>query len=176
MAIAISMLGDFSLSQIGQPNLAQPDFHTLYKSGQCSPKHELFLDFFFFCVCHNFRWDLQPSITYENISKIFHIVYLADYSKVSTFPPLILSIWRKSFFTLWTKTVSVRPSVNKNLFCQWHLIDETIGHLSTWKNLLNILKCNFDRFFKSVTFFWYALYIPWCGDKWLGKIIQNRNK
>ena len=39
---AISMLGDFSLCQNVQPILAQPIFHTLYKSGQCSPKHELF--------------------------------------------------------------------------------------------------------------------------------------
>ena len=30
---AISLLGDFSLSLNGQPILAQPNFHTLYKSG-----------------------------------------------------------------------------------------------------------------------------------------------
>ena len=41
----ISMLGDFSLSQNGQPILAQPNFHTLNKSGQCSPKNKLFSDF-----------------------------------------------------------------------------------------------------------------------------------
>ena len=39
---AIITLGDFMLSQNGQPTLAQPNFHTLNKSGQCSPKHELF--------------------------------------------------------------------------------------------------------------------------------------
>ena len=42
---SISMQGDFSLSQNGQPILAQPNFHTLNKSGQCSPKHKLFSDF-----------------------------------------------------------------------------------------------------------------------------------
>ena len=42
---SISTLGDFSLSQNGQPFLAQPNFHTLNKSGQCSPKHKLFSDF-----------------------------------------------------------------------------------------------------------------------------------
>ena len=41
---AISTLGDFSLSRNGQPILAQPNFHSLYKSGQCSPKHKLFSD------------------------------------------------------------------------------------------------------------------------------------
>ena len=30
----------------GQPILAQPNFHTLNKSGQCSPKHKLVSDFF----------------------------------------------------------------------------------------------------------------------------------
>ena len=43
---SISTLGDFSLSQNGQPILAQPNFHTLNKSGQCSPKLKLFSDFF----------------------------------------------------------------------------------------------------------------------------------
>ena len=43
---SISTLGDFSLSQNGQPILAQPNFYTLNKSGQCSPKHKLFSDFF----------------------------------------------------------------------------------------------------------------------------------
>ena len=43
---SISMLGNFSLSQNGQPILAQPNFHTLNKSGQCSPKHQIFSDFF----------------------------------------------------------------------------------------------------------------------------------
>ena len=45
---AISTLGDFSLSQNEQPILAQSNFHNLYKSGQCSPKHKLFSDFW----CH----------------------------------------------------------------------------------------------------------------------------
>ena len=51
---SISTLGDFSLSQNGQPILAQPNFHTLNKSGQCSPKHKLFSDF----VVSYDRWDL----------------------------------------------------------------------------------------------------------------------
>ena len=42
--LLISTLGDFLLSQNGQPILAQPNFHTLNKSGQCSPKHTLFSD------------------------------------------------------------------------------------------------------------------------------------
>ena len=42
---SISTLRDFSLSQNGQPILAQPNFQTLIKSGQCSPKHKLFSDF-----------------------------------------------------------------------------------------------------------------------------------
>ena len=33
------------LSQIGRLIPAQPNFHTLYKSEQCSPKHELFSNF-----------------------------------------------------------------------------------------------------------------------------------
>ena len=41
---AISTLGDFSLAQNGEPILAQPNFFTLYKRGQCSPTHELFSD------------------------------------------------------------------------------------------------------------------------------------
>ena len=41
----ISTLGDFSLSQNGHPILAQPNFHTLNKTGQSSPKHELFSGF-----------------------------------------------------------------------------------------------------------------------------------
>ena len=80
--LAISTLRDFSLSQNRQPILAQPNFHTLYKSGQCSPKHKLFS--VFFVSWH--RWDLQPHIhTYENVPKVFHSTYLADCSKVSTF-------------------------------------------------------------------------------------------
>ena len=51
---SISMLGDFSLSQNGQPILAQPNFHTLYKTGQCSPKHKSISDFLMSCD----RWDL----------------------------------------------------------------------------------------------------------------------
>ena len=43
---AISTLGEFSLSQNGQPNLAQPNFHTLNKSRQGSPEHKLFSDLF----------------------------------------------------------------------------------------------------------------------------------
>ena len=65
--LAISMLGDFSLSQIGQPNLAQPNFQTLYKSGQCSPKHELFSDF----LVSYYRWNLQPSIHMKIFRKCF---------------------------------------------------------------------------------------------------------
>ena len=43
---AISMLGDFSLSQNWTAkSCANLIFHTLYKSGQCSPEHELFSDF-----------------------------------------------------------------------------------------------------------------------------------
>ena len=41
---AISMPRDFSLSQNRQPILAQLNLHTLYKSGQCSPKNKLFSD------------------------------------------------------------------------------------------------------------------------------------
>ena len=36
---AISTLRDFPLVQNRQPTLAQPNFHTLYKRGQCSLKH-----------------------------------------------------------------------------------------------------------------------------------------
>ena len=77
---AISTLGDFSISQNGQPAiLAQPNFHTLNKSGQCSPKHRQFSDFW----CHM----IDETFSHPNmkISKMFHIFYLADYSKVSTF-------------------------------------------------------------------------------------------
>ena len=42
---SISTLGEFSLSQNGQPILAQPNCHALNKSSQCSPKHKLFSDF-----------------------------------------------------------------------------------------------------------------------------------
>ena len=51
---SISTLGYFSLSQNGQPILAQPKFHTLNKSGQYSPKHKLFSDLL---VSYD-RWDL----------------------------------------------------------------------------------------------------------------------
>ena len=77
----ISTLRDFSLSQNRQPTLAQPyNFHTLYKSGQCSLKHKLFSDLL---VSYD-RLDLQPYI-YMNISRKSFSFYLADYSKVSTF-------------------------------------------------------------------------------------------
>ena len=82
---SISTLGDFSLSQNGQPILEQPNFHTLNKSGQCSPKHKLISDLL---VSYD-RWDLKP---YENFLKMFHIFYLADYSKVSIFFET-LGIW-----------------------------------------------------------------------------------
>ena len=45
---AISMLGDFSLSQIGQPKLAQPNFHTLYKVASAHPSMNYFQIFW----CH----------------------------------------------------------------------------------------------------------------------------
>ena len=59
---------------------------------------------------------------------------------------LFFQFCASNFFTLWTKTVSARSSVNENSF--W-------GHLSTWrkKNHLNIKKCNFERFFKSARCF-----------------------
>ena len=50
----ISTLGD-SLSQNGQPILAQPNFHNLNNSSQCSPKHKLFSDVFL--VSYD-KWDL----------------------------------------------------------------------------------------------------------------------
>ena len=50
---SISTLGDFSLSQNGQPILAQPNFHTLNKSGQCSPEHKSSSNF----GCHNIMID-----------------------------------------------------------------------------------------------------------------------
>ena len=68
---AISMLGDFSLSQNGQPILAcqQPNFHTLNKSGQCWPKHKLFSDVLV----------SDTTFNHQNFPKMFHIFYLADY-------------------------------------------------------------------------------------------------
>ena len=64
---AISMPRDVSPSQNGQLILAQPKFHTLYKSCQCSPKQKLFSDFW---VSYD-RWDLQPSIHIKNSRKCF---------------------------------------------------------------------------------------------------------
>ena len=66
---AISTLRDFSLSQNRQPILAQPYFHTLYKSGQCSPKHKLFSNFW----CH---------MTDETFS---HIYIMKNFRNVSQF-------------------------------------------------------------------------------------------
>ena len=43
--LAISTLRGFSLSRNRQPTLAQPNFHTLYKSGQYSLKHKVFFRF-----------------------------------------------------------------------------------------------------------------------------------
>ena len=65
-----STLREFSLSQNRHPILAQPNFHTLYKSGQCSPKHELFS--IFFLVSYD-RWDLQPYIHMKISRKCFTV-------------------------------------------------------------------------------------------------------
>ena len=65
------MLGDFSISQNGQPILAQPNFHTLYKRDQCSLKHKLFSKLL---VSYD-RWDLQPSI-HMKISRKFVTVFI----------------------------------------------------------------------------------------------------
>ena len=61
---AISTLRGFSLSQNRQPTLAQPDFYTLYKSGQYLLKHKVFSDLL---VSYD-RWDFQPYIV-MNISQ-----------------------------------------------------------------------------------------------------------
>ena len=105
----ISTLGDFSLSQNGQPILAQPNFHTLYQSGQCSPKHE----FFQICWCHMIDQTFSHPYILKISRKCCIFFIWQTIQKCQLFPPL-LSIWRKSFFTLWTKRVSVRPSVNEN--------------------------------------------------------------
>ena len=66
---AISTLRGFSLSQNRQPTLAQPNFHTLYKSGQYSLKHKVFSDF----GCHNIMIDETSAIhIYKRFSKTFH--------------------------------------------------------------------------------------------------------
>ena len=72
--------GASHLSQNGQPFSAQPNFHTHYKSDQCSPKHKIF----FLCVSYE-RRDLLPYM-YENWQKMFHIfLNMRDNSKLSTF-------------------------------------------------------------------------------------------
>ena len=76
--ISNSIPRDVSLS--GQPILAQPNFHTLYKSGQCSPKHKLISDF---CESYD-RWDIQLSI-HIKVSRIVSLFFLADYSKCQLF-------------------------------------------------------------------------------------------
>ena len=82
---SISTLRDFSLSQNRHPILVQPNFQTLYKSGQCSPKHKLFSNLL---VSYD-RWDIQPHMhmffSFSNFLKIFQNFYLAGYSKVSMF-------------------------------------------------------------------------------------------
>ena len=100
--LAISTLGDFSLSQNGQPILVQSNFCTLNKSGQCSPKHKLFS---FFVRVRYDRWMRPLAIhTYEFSPQMFPIFYLADHSKVSTFffETLGMSVtfwpWRKIWF------------------------------------------------------------------------------
>ena len=87
---AISMLRDVSLSQNGQLILAQPNFHTLYKSGQCSPKYKLISD----CLMSYDRWDLQPWSIHLTISRKCFSFYLADFPKVSTF--LRHSVYREN--------------------------------------------------------------------------------
>ena len=78
---AISTLGDFSLSQNRQPILAQPNFHTFYKSGQCSSKHKLFSDLL---VSYN-RWDLQPHIHMKISRKYFTVLIWQTIKKCQLF-------------------------------------------------------------------------------------------
>ena len=105
---AISMLGDFSLSQNGQPILAQPNFHTLYKSGQCSPKHELFSDFL---VSYD-RWDLQPSIHMKISRKCFTFL-----------------IWQNiQMCQLFFETLCINI-LNCALHHHWHIITPALAEL-----------------------------------------------
>ena len=80
---AISTLGSASrFSQNGQPIPAQPSFHTLYKIGQCSPKHNYFQIFW----CHYIK--IAETFSHPYIWKFLendsHFFYLRDYSKLST--------------------------------------------------------------------------------------------
>ena len=63
----ISTLMDLSVSQNRQPILAQPHFHTLYKSGQCSPKHKLFSFFFGVIIDETFShkdiWKISENVS-----------------------------------------------------------------------------------------------------------------
>ena len=88
---AISTLKDFSLSQNRQPTLAQPNFHTLYKSGQYSLKHKLFSDFL---VSYD-RWDLQPYIFMKISRKSFTVFNWQTIQKCQLFiePPGICTLW-----------------------------------------------------------------------------------
>ena len=79
---SISTLGDFSLSQTGQPILAQPNFHTLNKSGQCSPKHKSIFRFF---GCHMIDATFRHPYIWKFPQNVSHFSFGRLYSKVSTF-------------------------------------------------------------------------------------------
>ena len=68
------------ISQIGRLIPAQPNFHTLYKSEQFSPKHELFRTFW----CH-MKVELMSLHTYKTFPLESYICYSAAISKVYSF-------------------------------------------------------------------------------------------
>ena len=78
---AISTLREFSLSQNRQPTLAQPNFHTLYETGQYSLKHKLFSDLW---VSYD-RWDLQPYIFMLISRKSFTVFNWQTFQKCQLF-------------------------------------------------------------------------------------------
>ena len=110
---AISTLGDFSLSQNGQPILAQPNFHTLQQKWPMLTQVEMIF------------WFVSTIHTYENFPKFVYIFYLAYYSKVSTlFETLAIAITITLTLWLW-KCVNFVFNVCS---LKHHLIDTSDFH------------------------------------------------
>ena len=103
---AISLLGDFSLSKNGQPILAQPNFHTLYKVASAHPSMNYF---------QIFGVIIDETFSHPYIMKISR--------KCFTF-----FIWRNTFFFF-------RHLVVSNFLFYYSMINKTSEYLGLSQDL-----------------------------------------
>ena len=124
--------------------LMQPKFHTLYKSGQCSPKHELFSDFL---VSYD-RSHLQPSIHIQISRKCFTFVIWQTIQKCQLFFPSSFNLAQVIFHTL-DKNSQCSPKRERKF-----VLLVALDRWNHWASI-DMKKSSkyFEKCFKSVTFF-----------------------